>query len=194
MAQWTKPHDDELRALLAVPFGLTRSLRDPRQLRRPGHAGLDGRRAWRFDVALNRRYFASDNDSVANNYSAGVVALAHRVEGRVALERRGPLRRAEAAGLPEVAVGNGALTAAFRVRATSPELAGLLLSDGVCEWLATDGRSYHYEVVYDRVMAYGWRRYLPTRGPVHAALGLAQAIEQLYDPSFSHAVLLQQAG
>ena len=183
MTQWTKPSDDELRALLAAPFGLTRSLRDPRQLRSPRQAELDGHLAWRFDVALNRKHFAANNESVANNYSAGVVSLASRIEGRVALERRGPLRRAESAGLPEVTVPPAALHGTFRVRASSPESAAALLTGDVCDWLTTDGKGYHYEVVHDRVLAYGWRRYFPTGGPVRAALGLARVIERLYDPS-----------
>ena len=183
MAQWTKPSDDELRALLGIPFGLTRSVRDPRQLRSPRYAELDGRQAWRFDVALNRTYFAADHESVANNYSAGVVATARRIDGRVALERRGPMRRAESARLPEVTVPHTALHGAFRVRASASESAAALLTGEVCDWLTTDGKGYHYEVVHDRVLAYGWRRYFPTGGPVRAALGLARAIERLYDPS-----------
>jgi hypothetical protein len=80
-----------------------------------------------------------------------------------------------------VNVGRDSLTEAFRVRATAPELAEGILSADVCEWLTTDGKGYHYEVVYDRVLAYGWRRYFPTAAPARAALGLAHAIERLYD-------------
>ena len=80
MANWTKPSDEDLQSLLAVPFGLTRSVRDPRQLRRPRWCEIDGRRAWRFDLVLNLKYIAADRDSIANNYSAAVVATARRID------------------------------------------------------------------------------------------------------------------
>ncbi len=160
--------------MLAVPFGLTRMLRDPRQLRAPRCAQLDGRRVWRFDVALNRAHCATDNESVANNYSAGVVALDRRLDGRLVLERRGPFRRPERATLSEVVVG-GAVDERFRVRASSSEVAAAVLSPPVCDWLVRHGTGYHYELVHDRALAYGWRRYFPTTGPVRAALGLAVA-------------------
>jgi hypothetical protein len=44
----------------------------------------------------------------------------------------------------------------------------------VCAWLtARPGRRFHYEIVHDRVLPYGWRRWLGAKGPLRAALGLA---------------------
>jgi hypothetical protein len=179
MHGWTKPSEDDLRSLLAVPFGLTRSLRDPRQLRRARTCVLDERRMWRFDVALNVKLYA-DGEDVSNNYSAGVATLGFRIDGRIAIERRGLLRRPESAGLSEVAAPDAALGARFRVRAGSPELAAAVLRDEVRAWLSEHGTGFHYEIVHDRVLAYGWRRYLGGSGPVRAALGLARVLDRAH--------------
>lgn len=151
-------------------------MRDPRQLRRPRWCEIDGRRAWRFDLVLNLKYIAADRDSIANNYSAAVVCSPCRIEGRIALERRGLLRRPESAGLAEVAVPDATLGRTFRVRASSAELAAELLTADLATWLTGPGKDFHYEIVHDRVLAYGWRRYLGGNGPVRAALGLADRI------------------
>jgi len=60
----------------------------------------------------------------------------------------------------------GAITASERSR--RPRLAS---SDA-----ATRRMAVPYEIVHDRVLAYGWRRYLGGRGPLRAALGLAQSL------------------
>jgi hypothetical protein len=163
---------DEARRLLSVPFALTRSVRAPEAgLRRVRIGECEGRPAWTFDLSINLRNFA-DGDTVANNYSAGVVELPARVDGRIALARKGFLRRAEQAAAPEVDAGTSELRRRFTVRATSEALAQQLLDDRACEWLTGPGRGFHYEIVHDRVLAYGWRRYLGGRGPLRAARGL----------------------
>ena len=70
-----------------------------------------------------------------------------------------------------------ALRRRFSVSATSPQLAAAVLSEPVCAWLAGPGRGFHYELVHDRVLAYGWRRYLGGSGPLDAALHLAACLD-----------------
>jgi len=78
---------------------------------------------------------------------------------------------------PEVEAGTEELRRRFAVRATDPDLARLLLDEATCEWLTgRSGRGFHYEIVHDRVLAYGWRRYLGGRGPLRAAVGLAESL------------------
>ena len=168
-----KASKDEARALLSVPFGLTSSLRAPESgLRRVRIGESDGRSTWTFDVRLHPRTDSQGTTS-ANNYSAAAVQLPGRVDGRVALARRGFLRRAETAGLSEVEAGTDELRRRFKVRASSEDVAKRVLDDRACEWLAGPGRRFHYEIVHDRALAYGWRRYISNRGPLRAAVGLA---------------------
>ena len=166
---------EEARRLLSVPFALTRAIRVPESgLRRFRKRHSEGHRAWTFDAVINLRSAGSDGDMVANNYSAAVVELPARLEGRLALARRGFLRRAEKLNAPEIEVGTSELRRRFTVRATSADLAELVLDDRACEWLTgRHGRGFHYEIVHNRVLAYGWRRYLGGRGPLRAARGLA---------------------
>jgi hypothetical protein len=169
---------EEARRLLAVPFALTRGIRAPESgLRRLRTHDAGGRHAWTFDAVINFRAAGSDGDTVADNYSAAVVELPVRFDARIGLERRGFLRRPESLSAPEVEAGTDELRERYSIRATDPELAERLLDAGVCEWLTgRPGRGFHYEIVHDRVLAYGWRRYLGGRGPLRAALGLAQSL------------------
>ena len=169
---------EEARRLLAVPFALTRGIRAPESgLRRFRARDADGRRAWTFDAVINFRSAGSDGDTVADNYSAAVVELPVRFDGRIGLERRGFLRRPESLSAPEVEAGTEELRQRFAIRATDPDLARRLLDEATCEWLTgRSGRGFHYEIVHDRVLAYGWRRYLGGRGPLRAALGLAESL------------------
>jgi hypothetical protein len=161
--------------VLRVPFALTRAVRAP-HLRRVRARDVDGVPAWTFDLVTNVRRFA-DGDSVADNYSAAVVALPRRVDGRVSISRRGFLRSPVPLAAPEVEAGTDALRRKFRVRSSSAQLAQALLDDEeLCAWLAGPGSSYHYEIAHDRVLAYGWRRYLGGRGPLRAATAFAQRI------------------
>ena len=66
----------------------------------------------------------------------------------------------------------------FAIRATSAKVATELLSDPVCEWLTGSGGNFHYEISQDRVLAYGWRRYVAGTGPLRAALGLAEQLSR----------------
>lgn len=171
-----KASKDEARRLLSVPFALTRSVRVPEAgLRRVRVGEHEGRQAWTFDLSINLRHFA-DGDSTANNYSGAVVQLPLRVDGRIALARKGLLRRAEQAAAPEVDAGTEELRRRFTVRATSPETARQVLDERVCEWLTGPGRGFHYEIANDRVLAYGWRRWLGGDGPLRAASGLAEQL------------------
>ena len=61
----------------------------------------------------------------------------------------------------------------FKVRSASGPLAQRLLYDRVSAWLTGPGRGFHYDIVHDRVLAHGWRRWLGGNGPLQAALGLA---------------------
>ena len=168
-----KASKDEARRLLRVPFALTRSVRAPEAgLRRVRIGQIEGREVWTFDLSINLRNFA-DGDTTANNYSGAVVQLPSRVDGRIALARKGFLRRAEQAAAPEVQAGTEEVRRRFEVRSTSAELAEQVLDDRVCEWLTGPGRGFHYEIVHDRVLAYGWRRWLGGNGPLRAASGLA---------------------
>lgn len=166
---------EEARRLLSVPFALTRGIRVPESgLRRLRVTDSEARRAWRFDVVTNVRSAGSDGDMIADNYSAAVVELPGRIDGRIALERRGFLRSAQKLHAPEVEVGTSELQRRFTVRATDPGLAEQILDDRACEWLTRrPGRGFHYEIVHNRVLAYGWRRYLGGRGPLRAARELA---------------------
>jgi len=168
-----KASEAEARSLLSEPFALTRSVRVPKSgLRRVRVGETDGRRTWTFDLSINLK-MTGHGDTTANNYSAAVVQLPGRVDGRVALARRGFLRRAEEAAMPEVAAGTEDLQRHFKVRASSPEVAEELLDEQVCDWLVNHGRGFHYEIVHDRALAYGWRRWLGGRGPLRAAMGIA---------------------
>jgi hypothetical protein len=173
-----KASKDEARKLLSVPFALTRSVRAPEAgLRRVRVGECDGRQAWTFDLSINLKY-DSDGDSTANNYSGAVVQVPARVDGRIALARKGFLRRAEQAGAPEVQAGTEDLRDKFTIRATSPETAEHVLDERVCEWLTGPGSGFHYEIANDRVLAYGWRRWLGGDGPLKAATGLAEQLSQ----------------
>jgi hypothetical protein len=48
-----------------------------------------------------------------------------------------------------------------------------ILDDQVSAWLTGPGRGFDDEIVHDRVLTYGWRRWLGGRAPLRAALGLA---------------------
>jgi hypothetical protein len=141
-------------------------------LRRVRAGEHDGRPAWSFDVVVNLRN-AGHSEMVADNYSAAVVTLPWRVDGRVGLARRGLLRTPQKLDAPVVEVGTDALRRRYRVMTPNPDVARALLSEPVCEWLAGPGRGFHYEIVHQRVLAYGWRRYLGGSGPRRAAAGLA---------------------
>jgi hypothetical protein len=168
-----KASKDEARQLLSTPFALTRTVRAPENLRRTRVADEDGRRVWTFDLAINLRYVDHGTSSIADNYSAAVVQLPHRIDGRIVLARKGLMRNPEEAGAPEIDVGTDELQTKFRVRSASAPLAQQILDEQVCAWLTGPGRGFHYEIVHDRVLAYGWRRWLGGRGPRRAALGLA---------------------
>ena len=85
-------NQDEARQLLSVPFALTRTVRVPENLRRPRVGESDGRRVWTFDLAINPQSNDADMDSSHDNYSAAVVQLPVRIDGRVALARKGLLQ------------------------------------------------------------------------------------------------------
>ena len=173
-----KPTKDEARQLLSVPFALTRTVRVPEQLRRVRIGEAGGRPIWTFDLAINAQSVDHGTDYTHDNYSAAVVQLPVRIDGRVALTRRGLLRNPEEAVAPEVEGGTEELRRRFRVRSSSGELAERMLDERVCEWLTGPGRGFHYEIVHDRVLAYGWRRWLGGTGPLRAALGLAAELTQ----------------
>jgi hypothetical protein len=173
-----KPTKDEARQLLSVPFALTRTVRVPEQLRRVRIGEADGRRIWTFDLAINAQSVDHGTDYTHDNYSAAVVQLPVRIDGRVALARKGLLRNPEEAVAPEVDGGTEELRRRFRVRSSPGELAERLLDERVCEWLTGPGRGFHFEIVHDRVLAYGWRRWLGGTGPLRAALGLATELTQ----------------
>jgi hypothetical protein len=168
-----KPTKDEARQLLSVPFALTRTVRVPEQLRRVRIGEADGRRIWTFDLAINAQSVDHGTDYTHDNYSAAVIQLPVRIDGRVALARRGLLRNPEEAVAPEVEGGTEELRRKFRVRSSPGKLAEQVLDERVCAWLTGPGRGFHYEIVHDRVLAYGWRRWLGGTGPLRAALGLA---------------------
>jgi len=147
-------NQEEARRMLAVPFALTRGIRVPESgLRRFRTRDADGHRAWTFDAVINFRSAGSDGDTVADNYSAAVVELPVRFDGRIGLERRGVLRRPESLSAPEVEVGSDELRERFSIRATDPVLAKRLLDEGASGWLTgRPGRGFHYEIVHDRVL------------------------------------------
>jgi len=64
----------------------------PENLRRPRVGESDGRRVWTFDLAINPQSNDADMDSSHDNYSAAVVQLPVRIDGRVALARKGLLQ------------------------------------------------------------------------------------------------------
>ena len=105
-------------------------------------------RAWRFDLMMNVRRFA-DGDTVADNYSAAVVELPVRFDGRIGFGRRGFLRHPVVPDLPVAAVGSRALDRRYEVRASSPELAASVLTDPLGDWLCGGGGSFHYELVHN---------------------------------------------
>jgi hypothetical protein len=119
-----------------------------------------------------------DSDYSSDNYSAAVAQLPLRIDGRLALARTGFLRRPEHAAMPEVEAGTAELRRKFTVRSSSGALAQRILDDRVCAWLSGPGRRFHYEIVHDRVLAYGWRRWLGRSGPLRAALGLATRLAE----------------
>ena len=105
---------EEARRLLAVPFALTRGIRAPESgLRRFRARDAYGRRAWTFDAVINFRSAGSDGDTMADNYSAAVVELPARFDGRIGLERRGFLRQPESLSAPEVEAGTEGLRRRF---------------------------------------------------------------------------------
>lgn len=176
MLDLRKATRDQARQLLSVPFALTRSVRAPENLRRTRVGESDGRRVWTFDLAINPKSNDQGTDYTHDNYSAAVVQLPVRIDGRVALARKGFLRNPEEAATPEVEGGTDELRSKFRVRSSSGQVANEVLDERVCAWLAGPGRGFHFEIVHDRVLAYGWRRWLGGSGPLRAALGLANEL------------------
>lgn len=168
-----KATEEEARQILSVPFALTRTVRAPQNLRRTRVDDQNGRRVWTFDLAINLRSADHGTESISDNYSAAVVQLPRRIDGRISLARKGLLRNPEEPSAPEVAVGSDELRDRFRVRSPDAPLAQQVLDARVCAWLTGPGRGFHYEIVHDRVLAYGWRRWLGGDGPRRAALGLA---------------------
>jgi hypothetical protein len=172
--------DDDERALLRTPFALTRSIRMGAGVRRLRVREDAERRAWRFDLVTNLRRFA-DGDTVADNYSAAVVELPVRFDGRIGLYRRGFLRKPIRLDAPEATAGSPELHRRYDVRATSQELAAVVLTGPLDEWLAAGGDSCHYELVHNRVLAYGWRRYVGGNGLLHAAEEFAARLQVAKD-------------
>lgn len=165
--------DSPAHEVLRIPFALTRTIRDPRgTVRRLKLGEVDGRRTWTFDLVIDRRE-TSSNDNTATNYSAAVVELESRIETRLAISRRGPFRQPAELDAPKLTVGTPGLQKRFEVRGTSSEIAAELLDDSLCGWFLGPGRGLHYEIVHQRVLAYGWRRFLGGDGPLRAALALA---------------------
>jgi hypothetical protein len=173
----TSESRDPAHEVLRIPFALTRKVRDPKSaIRRLRCGEHDGAPTWSFDVVFLGAY-VSGTHSTAQRYSAAVVALPWRVEGRIGITRRGFFRTPQLLVAPELEAGTRELHRRFTVRGTSPEL-GALLDDHVCAWLTGPGRGFHYEIVHDRVLAYGWRRYLGGNGPLKAAIGLAVQLRE----------------
>src|SRR3954468_8529228 len=83
---------DEARQLLSVPFALTRTVRVPENLRRPRISDSGGHQVWTFDLAINARSAGHGTETIHDNYSAAVTQLPARIDGRVALARKGFLR------------------------------------------------------------------------------------------------------
>src|SRR3954453_10957245 len=156
MAMRRKLTKDEARQLLSVPFALTRTVRVPENLRRPRISDSDGQPVWTFDLAINARSAGHGTETIHDNYSAAVAQLPVRIDGRVALARRGFLRNPEESSAPEIEAGSKGVRDKFRVQSSSGELAERVLDPRVCEWLAGPGRGFHYEIVHDRVLASGW--------------------------------------
>lgn len=105
--------------LLRVPFALTRTVRARQgSIRRLRVGKSENRRTWAFDLIINHQ-ITGGTESIANNYSAGAVELAKRVDGRIGLNRNGLMRRAETLDAPEVSAGTEELRGVFTVRATS---------------------------------------------------------------------------
>jgi hypothetical protein len=164
---------DDARGLLRTPFALTRSIRTPESgLRRLRVRDGASQRAWRFDVVMNMKHFA-DGDTIADNYSAAVVELGVRFDGRVGFARRGFLRKPVRLDAPEATAGSAALHDRYDVRASSPALAAQILAGPLDDWLCGAGCSFHYELVHDRVLAYGWRRYVGGNAVLRAAEAFA---------------------
>jgi hypothetical protein len=126
-----------------------------------------------FDLAINPRWHEHSDTNTFNNDSAAVVEPAARIDGRVALARRGILHRAEKAAMPEIEAGPAQLRRKCTIRSLATPLAHRSLDDRVCAWLTGPGRGFHYEIVHDHVLAYARRRWLGGRGPLRAAFGLA---------------------
>ena len=167
---------DDGEVLLRTPFALIRTIRTPESgIRRLRVRDSAGARAWRFDLVTNLRRFA-DGDTVADNYSAAVVELPVRYDGRIGLARRGILRNPVELDLPVATVGSPALRDRYEIRASSPELVASVLTEPVIAWLSGDGRSFHYELVHNRLLAYGWRRYIGGNALLRAAEGFRAAL------------------
>ena len=166
--------DEDVRQVLRTPFALTRAVRAP-GVRRLRVSDATGPREWRFDLVTNVRWFAN-GDSVADNYSAAVVELPVRFDGRVGFARRGFLRSPVKLDAPPATAGSAKLHRRYDVRTTSPELATLILGGPLDEWLCSARRSFHYELVHDRVLAYGWRRYIGGNAVLRAAEAFAARV------------------
>jgi hypothetical protein len=84
-----KPTKGAARRVLSVPVALTRTVRVPENLRRARVGEADGRRAWTFDLAINPRSHDQGTDYTHDNYSAAMVQLPARIDGRLALAPQG---------------------------------------------------------------------------------------------------------
>jgi hypothetical protein len=178
-----EPQADERRGAPAVERSVRPDAHGSHRgdLGRPRVGELDGHRVWTFDLAINPRVnhtSVPDSDYSSDNYSAAVAQLPLRIDGRPALARTGFLRRPEDAAMPEVKAGTAELRRRFRVRSSSAALAQRILDDRVCESLTGPGRRFHYEIVHDRALTYGRRRWLGRSGPRRAALGLATQLAE----------------
>jgi hypothetical protein len=144
-----------------------------------------GRKAYLFSVTVPASKSGSNTNATFDHYVAAAVELPARVDGRVAILRRGLLRSPRKPHLSEVEEGlDPRLLDDFHVYASDPALAASVLDGALVDWLVSDGHGAYYEIVHDLVVAYQGRGVMLTRR--QSLLGRARALaERTHAPSTS---------
>jgi len=161
------------------PLGLftqTRIGAMPRVRRvRTGEEG--GRDVYLFSVTAPVSRSGSNTNATFDHFVGAAVQLPRRIEGRVAILRRGFLRTPRTPGLAEVKDGvDAAVLDDYHVYASDPELVAALIGDALVDWLVTEGHGAYYEIVHDLAVAYKGRNLMLT--PRSRLLGRARAFTE----------------
>lgn len=172
-----KATKEEVDHLSRRPLGLftqTRIGAMPRVRRvRVGEEG--GRKVCLFSVTAPASKAGSNTSATFDHFVAAAVELPERIDGRLAILRRGPLHSPRKPQFAEAKDGVDArVLDDYHVYASDPTLAAAVLDGALADWLVKDGHGAYYEIVHDLAVAYKGRNFMLT--PRKSLLGRARAL------------------